>query len=223
MKVVNQFKNKIKRIYYTNFKKDIFMINIYRWFDIQGDETIRLDYPLNENSVVFDIGGFHGDFAAKILCKYNSNILIFEPIYEYYNLIKNRFLNNSKVKIYNIGLSNNTLRSKISKEGSSSSIFKSNTNQYEYINLVSISEFINSNSITNIDLMKINIEGGEYDLLTELLEKGMINISKYYQIQFHPFIKDANNKREKIRSNLSRTHSIQWEFPFVWESWERNN
>lgn len=39
--------------------------------------------------------------------------------------------------------------------------------------------------IDDIGLMKINIEGGEYELLERMIELGIINKVKDIQIQFH--------------------------------------
>ena len=33
--------------------------DVDRWFGDNGDHTLRLDYPLNEDSVVLDLGGYH--------------------------------------------------------------------------------------------------------------------------------------------------------------------
>ena len=31
--------------------------DLQKWFSIGGYDTLRVNYPLNENSVVFDLGG----------------------------------------------------------------------------------------------------------------------------------------------------------------------
>ena len=48
-------------------KKDIPTSEVARWFKDKGDQTLRLDFPLlDSNSIVFDVGGYAGDFANKI-------------------------------------------------------------------------------------------------------------------------------------------------------------
>ena len=61
-------------------------------------------------------------------------------------------------------------------------------------------------NINKIDLMKINIEGGEYDLLFCLIEKDLISRINNLQIQFHSFVPNAKNNREKIINLLKKTH-----------------
>ena len=46
---------------------------------------------LNQESIVFDVGGYEGDFSKKIYDKYYSNIYIFEPVESFYLKISNRF------------------------------------------------------------------------------------------------------------------------------------
>ena len=50
------------------------------WVRDNGDHTLRLDYDLNEDSIVFDVGGYRGDFTSAIFNKYNCNVYVFEPV-----------------------------------------------------------------------------------------------------------------------------------------------
>jgi len=220
---LKNIRRRLKRYNDIHIKKDEFMKNIYKWQDDKGDQSLRLAYPLDENSLVFDVGGYIGNFAADIFCKYNCNIYIFEPVTELYEKIKVRFGNNPKVKVFHAGLSDISSTATISVSGTSSSIFKKNSDEMEKsqeIKLISVVDFIKNHGIKEIDLMKINIEGGEYSLLESLIKHNLLDITRYYQIQFHNFIPDAKEKRENIRTELSKTHRLLWDYPFVWESWE---
>ena len=55
----------------------------------------------------------------------------------------------------------------------SSSIFKKGKKQTE-IQLIEMADFLREKNIKQVDLMKINIEGSEYDLLEHLIETGFI-------------------------------------------------
>lgn len=70
-----------------------------------------------------------------------------------------------------------------------------------------------------IDLMKINIEGGEYALLPHLIDTGVISRVRNIQIQFHELDVDSAEKRESIICALRKTHKRDWCYEFVWESW----
>lgn len=72
-----------------------------------------------------------------------------------------------------------------------------------------------------ISLMKVNIEGGEYQLLEKMLSSDLVKNIEYIQIQFHDFVPDAKERRDAIRHSLSKTHVCEWCYEFVWESWRR--
>ena len=76
-------------------------------------------------------------------------------------------------------------------------------------------------NVRQIDLLKINIEGGEFPLLEHLLDSGLVPKIRHLQVQFHDFTESAVSRRALIREKLSRTHSQDWCYPFVWESWSR--
>lgn len=190
------------------------------WFKINGDKTLRLNYDLSQSSIVFDLGGYKGNFAQEIYNRYLCKIFIFEPVKSFYKIIDNKFKNIPKVTAYPFGLANNDKELFISNSEDASSVFIDSDGS-EKIKLKSILNFINDNKITQVDLIKINIEGGEYEVLESLLSSGMIPIFKNLQIQFHDFIIDnANERMENIQAQLAKTHKITYQYKFVWENWE---
>ena len=62
----------------------------------------------------------------------------------------------------------------MSNDGSSVYNKKIVSAEHEVVKLIDAAEFLQKQKIENIDLMKINIEGGEYDLLTHLIDIGFI-------------------------------------------------
>ena len=89
--------------------------------------------------------------------------------------------------------------------------------------LESISNFIKNNNIKKIDLLKLNIEGGEYDALDDLINSGLLNIITNLQVQFHNFFPDAKKKMLNIHKELRKTHHITYQYEFVMENWQLNN
>lgn len=53
--------------------RDSFQREVRRWFRDKGDSTLRLDYPLNADSIVLDVGGYKGDFSALI---HEKNLIV---------------------------------------------------------------------------------------------------------------------------------------------------
>jgi hypothetical protein len=84
-------------------------------------------------------------------------------------------------------------------------------------------EFFGKHNIESIDLLKVNIEGGEYELLPRLLETGLINRIKILQIQFHNVGWDSEMRMELICRELAKTHSPTYQYKFVWENWVRRD
>lgn len=192
-----------------------------KWIKDKGSETLRLDYDeLDEHSIVFDIGGYKGQWSSDIFSEYLCQIYIFEPIREYASAIKKRFKKNSKIHVYFFGLSDKNKKTGIAVEEDSSSIYKKGQKSAE-IEIVNIVEFLKSNNIQHIDLMKINIEGVEYDLLDTLIQSGFIRNIRNIQVQFHDFVENAESRMKKVQSELSKTHKLTYQYLFVFENWKR--
>lgn len=219
LSLLKKLKRKISLFIKIYIKKEFSSIDI--WFWIDGDKTLRLNYPLNEKSLVFDLGGYKGEWASNIFKQYGAEIWIFEPVQKFYMDIYYNFLNNDKIKVFNIGLSDHNDIVDIYLSNDGTSIYnKKNSNLTEKIVLKDINDFIIEHKLTRIDLMKINIEGSEYELLETLLKTGNIRKIVNIQIQFHYWIENATTRRENIRNELAKTHRETYCFPFVWENWE---
>ncbi|MCU7551290.1 FkbM family methyltransferase [Chitinophagaceae bacterium LB-8] len=230
LKLISKVLIKIARILYDDSnhlsnsiissvpERSIQEIRAEKWFKDKGDKTHRLNYELNENSIVFDVGGYEGQWASDIFSKFLCNIHIFEPYQEYAKNIQDRFKRNKKIYVHSFGLSNITNTSKLSLLNDSSSLFKSEANATD-VEIIEAAGFIDENQIDKIDLMKINIEGGEYDLLDHLIDKGLIKKIENIQIQFHDFVTDAEMRMRSIQSKLSKTHYVTYQYEFVWENW----
>jgi len=194
-----------------------------RWFRDDGDRTLRVDYDLNKNSVVFDLGGYEGDWAAEIAARYECPVYVFEPVPDYANRISKRFRKNSRVKIFQFGLGKQDLTQTINIAEEGSSLFSSpnvpRNNQNIPIAIKSAAKFIEAENISRIDLMKINIEGGEYDLLDHLIDTGIVKRIRNLQIQFHNFVPQAEVRRANIQEQLAKTHTLTYQYQFVWENW----
>jgi len=193
------------------------------WRIIKGDETLRVNYPLSHESTVFDVGGYKGTWSEDIYEKYKSTIYIFEPINKFTKEITERFSNNNDIHIYAFGLGKEDTKTTINLEGDASSIYTENKDNTEQIEIKSISNFIKENNIKNIDLIKINIEGGEYDLLDDLIQSKLVNIVKNIQVQFHELDSHSYKKMKDLQKLLGNTHVKTYGYDFVWENWKLEN
>lgn len=149
---------------------------IYKSYNPKG-------FEIKKEDIVFDIGGHIGIFtifAAKHAR--NGKVYVFEPMPENYKLLRDNVEINkaSNVFAYNKALSNKNGKqafyiSEGDNKGNNSfyQIYK-NSKKIE-VELISISDFIRKNKIKNIDFLKVDCEGGEYDIFmrspTSILKK----------------------------------------------------
>ena len=196
---------------------------VKRWFKDKGDKTMRLNYPLNEGSLVIDVGGYKGEWANEIFKKYRSNIIIFELHRPFHEQIRKRFAGNNKIRPFPVGLGSQTEQVNFSVAENSSSVFVNNEtlneNKKELVQLQSVKEFLQEQHISHVDLIKINIEGGEYDLLEAIIQNNLTACFQNIQVQFHDFFPDARSRMNQIQQALQQTHELTYQYEFVWENW----
>lgn len=163
---------------------------------------INFDYQLDPMSVVFDVGGYHGDFAKLIRDKYGCGVHVFEPVREHFSIIVEKFKNDPMIWPYNIALEDRNAEAQISLLDNSSSLY-SESDKKEEIRIRDIIEFIGAFKLDRIDLLKMNCEGSEYPILSTLLENGWMPKVRNITVQFHA----TSWVRSKFEENLLLTHN----------------
>jgi FkbM family methyltransferase len=128
------------------------------------------------------------------------------------------------IKVYQSGLSNENKLVGFHIAGDASSLYFGSLLQPLNIPLIKIDEFMLNENIEFVDLLKMNIEGGEYDLLEYIINNNMITKFKNIQVQFHENAFDGwEEKYNFIINNLQKTHHLTYHFEFKFENWEINN
>jgi FkbM family methyltransferase len=208
-----KLRNIIRIIYSTKSRSRFF------WNLKMGDEKLSLNYPLNKNSTCLVVGAFEGNYLNKLNSKFNCKIYAFEPVPEFYNKLEDNFKYFENIILINEGLSDKTeiVRFNINDESSSSF---TTSKKSESVSMISISDFLNKYNLTDIDFIYMNIEGGEFEVLNELIKLEKIGTVKHLQIQFHKISKYSNKERRPIRKELKKTHKNIFNFPFIWERWD---
>ena len=180
----------------------------------------RLLYPLNPNSLVVDVGGFTGDWAARIYCLYSCYIDIYEPHPELAIKCTMNFSGNQKVTTFPYGLGGSTGSLEFYGDNMNASIYKKDTQSVIVVPIKKASDiFKEKYSNEHIDLLKINIEGAEYDMLPDLIENFDMTKITNIQIQFHSVVPDYDKRRDDIRNALSKTHTMTWNYDYIFENW----
>ena len=191
-----------------------------RWYSDDVDDERRYDYDLGSDSLVIDLGGYKGQWASDIYARYNCRILVFEPVKSFADKIAKRFAHNPRVKVFRVALGANRRQGIIGLNNDGSSVYRDAPTK-DVIQFEDVTEFFAQHNIDSADLMKVNIEGGEYELLPRMIETGLIKTIRHLQIQFHDIEFGSETRMKEICAELSKTHKPTYQYKFVWESWTR--
>ena len=190
-----------------------------KWLDAGGPDLQHTVEDSGPDSVVFDIGLYRGSWASIIMQKYNPVIYGFEPVKDFYESAQRVLAKCPKVSLFNYGLGNKTHDAFIYVDNDSSSFIKE-SGHAQVVNIKSIKDVLIELDIESVDLASINIEGAEYELLTYLLDTGLIKKFKQLLIQFHDIGVCPEAKRRDIRDDLALTHEKIYSYDTVWDYWK---
>jgi FkbM family methyltransferase len=147
----------------------------YRTFPSTHEPTVTAAFSrlCSRGDAVIEIGGFHGSHSINLSNAVgpSGKVIVFEPHPDHASLIRDRLEENS---ISNVVVeekaatdSNGEVRLWMDKDDSStSSMAVSHENgDYHNIESIAIGDYISELSCGKVDLCKVDIEGGEYELI----------------------------------------------------------
>lgn len=211
-------KRTLRKIWRTLFPTEQDLA-LRQWYADDGDMTLRQEYPLDEQSVVLDLGGYKGQWASDIYSRYRCHIFVFEPVKSFAGGISRRFAQNPQIVVNEFGLGGSSRTETINLNADGSSTIRAGHSK-ESIRIVSVDAWWKDNIASDISLMKINIEGGEFELLEKMIENDLIRCVKNIQVQFHDVFPGAKERMQNIREKLKATHRSTYSYEFIWENWE---
>ncbi|MEM7139515.1 MAG: FkbM family methyltransferase [Actinomycetota bacterium] len=183
---------------------------------------LLIDFPLDDASVVWDVGGHVGEWCAPMAQRYGCRVEVFEPSPVALETLERVAAEHERVRLHPFGVAAVDTTMQIAHKGPGSSLYDTSDEwdkaTVEVRDVVSVLDELGDD---RIDLIKMNIEGGEYDVLERLLAAGRLVDGEHYVIQYHEWLPKAYWRRWRIRRGMRRTHRLVWDYPFVWEYWVR--
>ena len=183
-------------------------------------EQMRYEYPLTADSIVLDVGLHKGTFAAEISRRYGCVVHGFEPVDSFREEALAKVSSYPKVHIHSFALGSVSVdAATISVHGDTSGFYGAPGEQTQACRIVSLVEFLRERNITRVDLLKLNVEGSEYDLVEHILRERLATRIVDLQVQWHPVVKDFQQRYDDLARRLRETHALTYREPWVWESW----
>lgn len=142
------------------------------------------------NGVIFDIGANVGDWSKFVIEEYRDityKLYMFEPSLVTFQQLKNNIAELNDRFLYAIGFGDKKENLQIFYDNAaqgSASILMKGAKFSEEIQIETIDSFCKENSIEQIDFLKMDVQGYEYNILLgakEMLKNGKI---KYIQFEF---------------------------------------
>jgi FkbM family methyltransferase len=190
-----------------------------RWF-LSNREKLKYGMKLAPNGLVLDIGSYLGEFTQKVLNKNpDMTFCLYEPIPKYFSACADKYKDRENIIVHqkavsadgrDITMQINSLRSRQqNKMALNSTVVQSESVQKIF------------DSVINIELMKINIEGMEYECLEQLMLSDSLIKARHLLIQFHNFESDSQERRTALRNKIEQDFNNIYTFEWVWELWIR--
>ncbi|MDA7449719.1 FkbM family methyltransferase [Candidatus Pelagibacter ubique] len=193
-------------------------------------------------NLFFDIGCHLGNYSDIIISNYPKAVVyMFEPQKKIFDKIKIKYEKNLNVYIYNLAISNKKsyqnlyinkfdVASTLSKINLQDELLKKRARYFgedpskmieeiQNIETIKLDEFINEKKIKNIDLIKIDTEGHEFEVLDGLREN--IQKIKFILIEFQSNKIFDSYDSEKIDKYLkANKFELIKSFKFPLRPWE---
>lgn len=187
-----------------------------------GGNALLYDVPVNTGDVVIDAGGYEGEWSAGMLARYGVRSEIFEPVPAYAAMCNSLFSRNALVRVHAAALGANARETSFSFSANGTSEFIApGSEEVIRAQVLDVAAFLDSLGVAGIGCVKLNIEGGEYEVLERLLESNWAGRCRSFLIQFHRQPEGWEPRYRDIQARLKATHTQAWAYPMVWEKWVR--
>lgn len=196
------------------------LVSEHQKFLQDGGNDSLSSLPEIKGKRVVLLGGYLGDSTEHYLKLEAKQIVVFEPIAEYFEQLANRFSGNPRVQLVREAawIRNETLTFSMDGDGTGLS---GKSDKSINVQGTSLSDWLKANSSGENFFMEMNIEGSEYPILNDLISTGALDLIETLLVQFHDFTLDPEFLRAELRQKLRVSHSEVFNYPWIWEKWSK--
>lgn len=194
--------NVLKSYKYDSFEQGsglpIFEIFLNKEYE---NEIIKIQ----EGDIVFDIGANIGIFSLYSLYNSAKEVHSFEPGEKQFEAIKNNLSKNfNNIYVNNLAVTNTkgTTKFYINDSSVTNSTFSKTSDKYIEVKTIDIKSYVIENSIPKIDYLKIDCEGGEYEIIESLDEDFLKEKINKICLEYHIFEEKDELKLKQLISKL---------------------
>jgi FkbM family methyltransferase len=193
-----------------------------------ANPDLLVDVDLRAGAVVIDVGAYRGRWTEKLLGHVgpSSDVSIhaFEPMPGPRTHFTRLLADDQRVHLHPYGLARRDFHTSMTLAGPGSSLFVDHTADNavgtKEVELRDVSAVLDELKVDRVDVIAVNIEGGEFELIDRMYATGWLRRTGTVFVQFHEFAPGAYRGVRRSRRQLSKTHDVAWRYPWVWERWD---
>jgi FkbM family methyltransferase len=165
------------------------------------DDTLL---PIRPEDVVVDIGAHIGAFAVRAArLAHRGQVYAYEASSSNYALLmKNRQLNG----LENLHIKNRAISNQhgmmpfytVAENGGLGSLVQTTNDSREQVQAMPFTDIISENAIERIDLLKVDVEGAEYDILLNCPEDMLSRVQRVV-MEYHEFRGEERSHRDLVK------------------------
>lgn len=179
-------------------------------------ESLKFEFPdLTPESICIDAGSHEANWSHEIWSRYKCKIIALEPIPEYIAKTCER-LKGTGATIIPLAIGRHNTVTSFQVHGAMSGPFTEGVSQI--VGVISVANLLH-HIAAPVAVLKLNIEGGEYDVLESILAEGLAGGIDNIIVQPHTCVPDFEARWKKIQERLAETHELVFEEKWCWEGW----
>lgn len=184
---------------------------------------LMVEFGLTEDDVAFDVGSYDGSWSQNLWDESRPTIYAFEPAPRQVERSRELLRDHDRIHVLPYGLGGADTTASLGLSAAGSSLHNTGAMGTEEVQVRDVVKVLDELGIERLSLIKLNIEGAEYDLLERMIDGAWLERTDRVLVQFHEWVPHAHRRRWNIRRALRGSHGEVWNYPWVWEYWQHRS